>query len=231
MKNKEFTSDYGKATFFYREGRNDYYTVLSSFVEDEYDIAALGLGQGDVAIDVGAHIGAVTLLMALMGATVYAYEPVRENYAMLCETLRLNGLNGRISAFPLAITDRRGKALIHLDERDNPHHFIGNFYSDTEETQLVETVSLDDVFADNGINHCAALKIDAEGSEFPILEAASEKTLAKIGCICGEYHTACGPVPRSRASLLALTKGMFDDAAGIPETGPMGHFKFVRRGK
>ena len=38
------------------------------------------------------------------------------------------------------------------------------------------------------MTRCDLLKMDCEGSELPILEAASSETLAKIGAVIMEYH-------------------------------------------
>lgn len=49
----------------------------------------LGIGAGDIVVDVGANIGAFSLLASREGAElVYAVEPEPENYALLCENVR-----------------------------------------------------------------------------------------------------------------------------------------------
>ena len=48
------------------------------------DIAAFHrLGPGDVAIDCGANLGAITRIMARGGAEVHAFEPNPDAYAVL----------------------------------------------------------------------------------------------------------------------------------------------------
>ncbi|SRR6266545_2940317 len=49
---------------------------------------------GDVVVDVGAHIGYFTLLLAaLVGpkSRVFAFEPDPDNFALLCRNVELNG--------------------------------------------------------------------------------------------------------------------------------------------
>ena len=122
-----------------------------------------------------------------------------------------------------------GLAAIHLGRKDNPHHYIGNLYAKGNEIQTVATISLGALFEQNGIDRCAVLKLDAEGAEWDILPATSEDTLGRIRHMRGEYHTVSGPAPRTRAALLALTKGLFDDITGTPDVEGSGPFSFVRR--
>jgi hypothetical protein len=50
--------------------------------------------KDDVVIDVGAWIGDFSAYAANKGATVYAFEPVKSTYQLLCKTQALNNVNG-----------------------------------------------------------------------------------------------------------------------------------------
>ncbi len=61
----------------------------------EEEVFARTLGPGRFAVEVGAHIGAHTLLMArrvLPGGTVLAFEPHRLDFQRLCANVALNQL-------------------------------------------------------------------------------------------------------------------------------------------
>ena len=85
----------------------------------ERRIAAFGLARGDVAIDCGANIGNVTSQLARGGATVHAFEPNPDAYAVLerrferTETVHLH---------PQAVLDRAGVARLyfHVDAVHDP---------------------------------------------------------------------------------------------------------------
>ena len=228
MQSIPLLSRFGEAVFDCREGTNDQSAAQSCFVEDEYGVIDLGLKPGAVAIDIGAHIGGVTLLLARMGLEVYAYEPVRENYALLWTNVTRNGCNRQVHCFKEAVGDKKGTARIFLHPQDVCHHYIGDLYANTDESQAVDMVGLNDVFLENGIARCSLLKIDAEGAEFPILSGASEDTLRRIDFIYGEYHTVRAPV-KTRALLLAETRGLFEDVTEGPDVEGLGHFRFKRR--
>ena len=53
---------------------------------------------------------------------------------------------------------------------------------------FIKTITLDDIIADNFLDHIDFLKIDTEGSELMILDGLSNSNLDKIRCIAIEYH-------------------------------------------
>ena len=59
---------------------------------------------GDVLYDIGANVGAFTLIAAVgRGARAVAFEPSYANYGRLCENLHLNGCDGAVVPFPLPL--------------------------------------------------------------------------------------------------------------------------------
>ena len=228
MKTEHFERNGCSATFNYRETRNDYYAVLSCYVEDEYDVLSAGLHPGDVAIDIGAHIGTVTVLMAQQGVQVYAYEAIAENCRMLVDNVDANGLTARVSMYRRAVCGSNGWQTIHLSAiEDVSHRYIGSLYSNTPDTERVQGITLDRIFEQNGIEQCALLKLDAEGSEWDILAVASDDTLKRIKRMTGEYHSVGGH-SRVRTDLLEVTRGLFVDVTKTDDPGGLGPFRLLR---
>jgi hypothetical protein len=56
----------------------------------------------------------------------------------------------------------------------------------------VPGITLDSLFKKYSITHVDLLKVDIEGSEFDMLMAASEETLAKVAQITVEFHLKSG---------------------------------------
>src|SRR5690349_8415761 len=50
------------------------------------------LREGDVFMDVGANVGAYTVLAAATGARVVAFEPIPAAFAHLTDNVRVNGI-------------------------------------------------------------------------------------------------------------------------------------------
>jgi FkbM family methyltransferase len=155
-------------------------TVAVVFIKEDYGTDL----PGGVIVDIGANIGAFSLLAARNPtATVYAYEPVRTTFELLEQNIALNGIGDRVHPFNLGVTARREERGIAIDPNGSP---FNSLYGPAAET--VRCVGLDDILADNAIETCDLLKLDCEGAEFEILYGASAATLSRIQRICLEYH-------------------------------------------
>jgi len=122
-------------------------------------------GFKGTAIDVGAHIGNHTLWFALAcGLKVYAFEPLE--YRALMDNLQINSLNGNdgsVRAWPVALGDRAGRAGA-----------VGKGTLESREIDGSDTVPvcvLDDFHLSDDIS---LMKIDVEGWEPQVLRGARE---------------------------------------------------------
>ena len=66
--------------------------------KEETEAIARRLHPGDVFLDFGAHIGWFSILAAVRGATVHAYEGDAENLDLLRTNARLHGVQDRVTA-------------------------------------------------------------------------------------------------------------------------------------
>ena len=75
------------------------------------------LEPGEVLYDVGANVGAYSLIAAVgvPGSRVVAFEPGPANFAALCANLELNAVVERVIAVPLALGDRPRAASLDRD--------------------------------------------------------------------------------------------------------------------
>lgn len=142
--------------------------------------------EGDVFYDIGANVGAYSLVAATTGIRkVYAFEPGFLNYGQLCRNVLLNGFDGKITPMSVALSDRNGMAEFHfanlspgaaaqglLDEGDRT---AGG--REGEAVQSVMVTRLDDLRASHGLEAPNLIKIDVDGAEVGVLGGA-EKTLA-----------------------------------------------------
>jgi len=128
---------------------------------------------GMVAVDCGAHIGYHTLLLAkLVGASgkVYAFEPLPENFAVLCENVAINGYRN-VTAENKAVAEQTGCLRLARGQwQPNDRDPLTSVSRLSEEGDLeVAVVALDDYFADKQVDF---IKVDVEGAEARVLEGA-----------------------------------------------------------
>ncbi|MBI2307776.1 MAG: FkbM family methyltransferase [Rhodocyclales bacterium] len=131
------------------------------------------LQPGDIAIDIGAHVGLFSTLFRLgVGPTgaVYAFEPMPDTYRRLLHNVIHNRFTN-VVPLPLAIADRSGSALFHLHPgNEGECSLIG---TPGDETCQVQVTCLDELFGDILPKRPRLLKIDAEGVEVAILKGAT----------------------------------------------------------
>jgi len=128
--------------------------------------------EGDVIVDLGAHIGYFTTLFAkLVGKTgkVYAFEPEESNFKLLEKNKKINGYDNIILE-KKAVSSETGKTKIYSWQGSRYYRTYG------EKSNIVcevEKVKLDDYFKHyNGkIN---IIKINVVGSEGAAIQGMTE---------------------------------------------------------
>lgn len=133
---------------------------------------------GDTVIDVGAHIGIFSCIMAKMvgnQGSVYSFEPAPFTFDILKQTISYNKLENIIIPQQAIVSDVDEGADFYI--YDNSKISNGNsisMHNTSGKTKKikVQSITLDDLLANKNIKNLPLIKIDAEGSEFNILKGA-----------------------------------------------------------
>jgi FkbM family methyltransferase len=128
------------------------------------------LREGDIAIDVGAHVGYFSMLFRLgvgPSGTVYAFEPMPETYRRLLRNVMSNGFVNLLP-LPLAVAERSGSAEFYIDSQNEGESSLLGWRPGIHSC-TVQVTSLDDIFRDALPKRPRLLKLDAEGVEMNIL--------------------------------------------------------------
>lgn len=136
---------------------------------------------GGVFYDIGASIGFFSVLVARrVGAmgTVYAFEPVAANAALVLENARLNHFD-HLQTFEVAVGDKSGSMELFLSGWQGGASLIKDVMrpEDLAGSCRVDIVTLDRFIRDKGLRPPTLIKIDVEGAERQALEGMQE-TLA-----------------------------------------------------
>jgi FkbM family methyltransferase len=155
------------------------YPIERQMLSGEYDPETAAVIRefsrpGSCCIDVGANVGAHTLLLAKLVAPhgrVYAFEPGPPIHARLERNVQLNPeIASVIVVERLGLSDRPG--VLCLNEES---HNRGNAHLLDEDGVRVDVVTLDSYFAQRPVRSpISFIKIDVEGMELEVLRGARE---------------------------------------------------------
>jgi FkbM family methyltransferase len=148
--------------------------AYGQFSEGEATLFRHVMPVGGLAVEVGSNIGALTVPLAQTagpGGKIYAFEPQRPLFQILCANLALNSLFN-VEARPLGIGRAPGTLQTPPQDYTAPQNF-GGISLTAGPGETVEIVPLDAL----AFPRLDFLKIDVEGMEAEVL-AGAEKTIA-----------------------------------------------------
>lgn len=212
-------------TLHVREGTNDQDVLRACLTEDEYGLAALRLTG--TAIDIGAHIGGVTIALLVDNPELHvrAVEPLRENVELLLRNLWAAGVQDRCTIHVGAASDTDDMVPItwrHAGSDDaRTHQFIGNQQMPAGTRHSVinsPAVLLASLLGDG---RASFLKIDCEGCEWKVL---ADPAIDRVDRIHGEWHRRDDNDPDALRTLLDETH-----AVAFVVGDRAGAFEAVRR--
>ena len=143
------------------------------------------IDNDDIVFDIGANIGAYSLLIGLNvtrgSGRVYAFEPESSNFHALNRNIRLNSLTKTVLPYAIAFGDKRrvsefflssiipGSALHGID---NPNS--GGRHFEAKHIQGVYVMTVDDFVREHNVEFPNHIKIDVDGVEDQIIYGMKE---------------------------------------------------------
>ena len=151
-------------------------SIFKIYEPNQTEIVKKYVHKGDIVIDIGAHVGYYTLLMAqLVGKNgkVYSFEPDPVNFQLLKKSVEINGFEN-VVLIQKAVSNITDKVKLFLGDDDSA---INRIYDaklgDAKESIEVESITLDEYFQDNS-ESLNFIKIDSEGSEAKIVNGMQQ---------------------------------------------------------
>ena len=151
-------------------------SIFKIYEPNQTEIVKKYVHEGDIVVDIGAHVGYYTLLMAqLVGKNgkVYSFEPDPVNFQLLKKSVEINGFEN-VVLIQKAVSNITDKVKLFLGDNDSA---INRIYDaklgDAKESIDVESIRIDEYFKENDelVNF---IKIDSEGSEIKIINGMKQ---------------------------------------------------------
>lgn len=172
----------------------------------EYAARGFGIAVGERVVDVGANVGAFSVLAAHHGARVDAYEPGPETFAHLERNVA--GLAVRCTAAAIVARPAAGGTVsLALDPDSGTRHRLGPGGVEVAAVPLSEAIGAG----------CDLLKLDCEGTELELLRETSGESLRRARRIACEVHPWAGDAaePAARLSELGFETRVVGKRAGL----------------
>lgn len=171
-----------------RPDTDDLRIVKSNFVKRNYTKDFVQITRDSIVVDVGAHIGSFSIMVARSARKVLAFEPEPTNYQMLKKNVELNHLKN-MSIFEMAVSGTSGHQDIYTHQGGSSADYSLYERGITNiKAGRIPTISVEDILKREGLPRIDFLKLDCEGAEHDILRNMSFETAAKIMGMAMETH-------------------------------------------
>lgn len=166
------------------ESQHSFAQVLGEIRLDVYDFDRVDIKDGDIIVDIGAHIGIFSCYAAAKypNSKIFAFEPAKETFADL---LKNAAPYSNITAYNLGVADVPEIEIQYLPQMN---YSTSGYYSKEVTGAIKEKVkctSLDEIICMTGA--IKFLKMDCEGAEWGIIQ--STRMLDKVEYLSCELHT------------------------------------------
>jgi FkbM family methyltransferase len=144
-----------------------------SWNPDEYRAFRAVVRRGATVLDVGANVGAYTLMFATWvgeNGRVFAFEPAPDACEGLRTHVRLNGFEGRVTIIEAAVSASVGQAPFGVHPSGGASSLALSSLGDVPQIN-VATETIDNVCRAHALIP-TVIKIDVEGSELQVLQGA-----------------------------------------------------------
>ena len=167
------------------------------WLKNIYEKNKIVVEEGDLVIDIGAHIGIFSTYAAELNKTgkIYAFEPFKDNFKRLGMHKEIN-CKKKINTYNLGIADKKGSRTLFISDKNTVSHSLYKPKNNSDKVEI-KTIRLSEFCKKENINKIDFLKTDCEGAEFEILKA--DVNLLKI---VNKLVLECHPFKDNNASFI-----------------------------
>lgn len=124
-----------------------------------------------IVLDIGANIGYYVLVELQKADKVYAIEPAPQNVEFLKQNITMNSCDDCVEVYPLAMSDKKDKALFSVEGLPNRFKLIVNPSKFHKDAIYVDTMTVDEFLINRRVN---VLRMDIEGAEWLVVRGMTD---------------------------------------------------------
>jgi FkbM family methyltransferase len=173
-----------------------YQVFKEIFMADVYSIKQLTqlLPAKPTIIDIGANAGFfdILVLSKLKNATIYAFEPIPSNVAMIKNVIASNQLETNILLHQKAVTGLPMAGIdLYIEDTDDNQvvaSIFNGFNKSNTKKITIPSITLSEIINTINLPTIDLLKMDCEGSEYDIVYNTPIETITRIKHLEIEVH-------------------------------------------
>ncbi|MBU4537453.1 MAG: FkbM family methyltransferase [Weeksellaceae bacterium] len=147
----------------------DFWATLESYEPDlTLFLTEYVNGEQGTFVDVGAHIGRFSTLMAKKNWNVISFEPLKINFNALENNLKLNNVEKNAKIFNVGLGNRTEDQIIYFNKLELGEASVSQKEGSSRDS--VKILRFDDLYNDLQIKDFCIVKVDVEGFEEQVLE-------------------------------------------------------------
>lgn len=162
--------------------------IADEIIRDCYHLTQIAFVAGDIVVDVGAHIGLLSIYLAKRNPsiTIFAFEPFPPNFDYCQRNIALNQI-ANVHLSDIAITSDGRDLTFAVDPTNSGSATaVSRRLRSNGAVDSIRSTTLDEAFNFHQIERCKLLKIDCEGLEYEILYHT--RILDRVEHLSGEFH-------------------------------------------
>lgn len=174
-----------------------YMVFKEIFMSDFYRIKQLVklLPANPVIIDIGGNAGYFNMMLfsQIDSAKVLAYEPIPENCKLFEENIKRNAITSdKVKVFNLAVTGTPMEEISIYKEVESDNSVTASVFNDfssqNQNVIKIKAITLEQIIESNNLDSVDLLKLDCEGSEYPIIYETPKHVWSKVKMVYMEDH-------------------------------------------
>lgn len=175
------------------------------FVRDCYTLPA----ECHTIIDAGGNVGIFALYAAanFPAARIFSLEPFPSTFRALCTNINRNSLQANVRALQLGLSSAQGTVPMTGAPASTDRRIVDVDVAPEANLEWIPVVTLQEFMSQNSLETVDFLKLDIEGSEWPVILTSPPELWRRIRNVQLEYHETAEARYRPQMLLERLALG------------------------